>query len=278
MKNNKNAVIALIVLFIIALLITIYPVICNAYLEKHSSEIRTEYFNSIRQLDNSVLKKARKEAEGYNSALANEVSQFDESLLEAAKDYDSILNVNADGVMGYIEIPKINVFLPVGHGTDAETLDHFVGHVIGSSLPVGGKNTHTILSGHSGMANQKMFSDLPALKEGDIFYIHVLDEVLAYRVDKIMTVLPSDTSQLGITKEKDRATLVTCTPFGVNTHRLLVSGERIELEEAAAESENEEDSTIESTWLENYVKGIAIGVIVVLIIVIIVAIAQKWEG
>ena len=131
--------------------------------------------------------------------------------------------------MGYIEIPMIQVNLPIYHGTDSKTLDIGVGHLLGSSLPVGGKGTHTVLTGHSGMATQKMFSDLDKLKLGDVFYLQVLDETLAYQVDAIHTVLPYDTSFLGISEGEDYCTLVTCTPFGISTHRLLVRGTRIPL-------------------------------------------------
>ena len=131
------------------------------------------------------------------------------------------------GVMCYIDIPKINVYLPVQHGTDAETLERAVGHVAGTSLPVGGSSTHAVLSAHSGMASSKLFSDIDQLEKGDIFYIHVLGDTLTYEVDSINTVVPTDTSLLQIEDGKDYVTLVTCTPFGINTHRLLVRGHRI---------------------------------------------------
>lgn len=164
----------------------------------------------------------------YNLAItpgtANAYSE--ESLLSAAENYDSQLNIAGNGIMGYVEIPKIQVNLPIYHGTDAEVLDRGVGHLLGSSLPVGGENTHTILSGHSGMASQKMFTDLEQLTQGDVFYLNVLNETLAYQVTEINAVLPYETDLLGIVPGEDLCTLVTCTPYGINTHRLLVRGSR----------------------------------------------------
>ena len=162
--------------------------------------------------------------------------------------------------MGYVEIPKIQVNLPIYHGTDAEVLDRGVGHLLGSSLPVGGENTHTILSGHSGMASQKMFTDLDQLAPGDVFYLNVLNETLAYQVTEINTVLPYETELLGIVPGEDLCTLVTCTPYGINTHRLLVCGSRIPYEEAAVMEE--ETASVEpatSTWEAKYLQGLLIG-------------------
>lgn len=160
--------------------------------------------------------------------------------------------------MAYVDIPKINVYLPVQHGTDADTLEKSVGHVVGTSLPVGGSSTHAVLSAHSGMANSKLFSDIDQLAAGDTFYIHVLGEVLAYQVANIATVLPTDTSLLQIEDGKDYVTLVTCTPFGVNTHRLIVRGYRVPYvpeQEATAAAEK----PAASSWTRHYLTGLAIG-------------------
>ena len=162
------------------------------------------------------------------------------------------------GVMAYVDIPKINVYLPVQHGTEADTLEKSVGHVVGTSLPVGGSSTHAVLSAHSGLASSKLFSDIEQLAAGDVFYIHVLGEVLAYKVDAIHTVLPTDTRLLQIEEGKDLVTLVTCTPFGVNTHRLLVRGHRIPYtpeQEATAAAEK----PAASSWTHHYLTGLAIG-------------------
>ena len=160
--------------------------------------------------------------------------------------------------MAYVDIPKINVYLPVQHGTGADTLEKSVGHVVGTSLPVGGSSTHAVLSAHSGMASSKLFSDIDQLAEGDMFYIHVLGDTLAYEVDSINTVVPTDTSLLQIEEGKDLVTLVTCTPFGVNTHRLLVRGHRVPYvpaREAVAAAEK----PAASSWTQHYLTGLGIG-------------------
>ena len=162
------------------------------------------------------------------------------------------------GVMAYVDIPKIGAYLPVQHGTDADTLEKSVGHVVGTSLPVGGESTHAVLSAHSGMASSKLFSDIDQLAAGDVFYIHVLGEVLAYKVDAIHTVLPTDTSLLQIADGKDYVTLVTCTPFGVNTHRLLVRGHRVPYvpeQEVPAAAEK----PVTSSWTQHYLTGLGTG-------------------
>lgn len=172
--------------------------------------------------------------------------------------------------LSLLEIPGISVTLPIYHGTDADTLEIGIGHLLGSSLPVGGESTHAILTAHSGMASQKMFSDLDLMKIDDVFYLDVLNERLAYQVDAIFTVLPHETEQLQIVTGKDYCTLVTCTPFGVNTHRLLVRGTRIPYEEA--EEILEQQPIIEeptSTWEEKYMDGIITGICIVLILALL---------
>lgn len=171
--------------------------------------------------------------------------------------------------MGYVEIPSIGITLPIYHGTSDATLERGVGHLLGSSLPVGGESTHAVLTAHSGMASMKMFSDLDLLKVGDVFYLEVLGETLAYQVDQIKTVLPHDTTYLGITAGEDQCTLVTCTPFGVNTHRLLVRGSRIPYEEAEEISKEVAERTQQvSTWEKEYLKGLYIGLGVVVLLVL----------
>lgn len=272
MNNNKKAIILCFILFVSALCITIYPLIANALAEKYRSEIQTQYFEAVEAMDNAEIKAALADAEKYNRLLNSGVVQnnYSEEALDLANvGYEALLNLNGDGIMGYIEIPKLDIYLPVSHGTEAETLENSVGHVIGSSLPVGGNGTHAVLSGHSGMSDQKMFSDLDKLQEGDLFYLHVLDETLAYKVSRIDTVLPEDTSLLGIEPDKDMVTLVTCTPFGVNTHRLLVRGERTDYIEAAEEvAVLAETTDTASTWTEEYWKGIAVGIAVLVVIII----------
>ena len=236
MKRKILTLVLAAILFLLSLGLTLYPVISNFVNQKYASEIHTAYEEVIEQTDNTELLKARELAVSYNRAIipgsATEEAYSQEALLVASEDYDSQLNIGNNGIMGYVEIPKISVNLPIYHGTGNDSLDRGVGHLLGSSLPVGGEDTHCILTGHSGLASQKMFTDLEQLEVTDVFYLNVLGEILAYQVEEINTVLPHDTSLLGITSGEDYCTLVTCTPYGVNTHRLLVRGTRIPYEEA----------------------------------------------
>lgn len=275
MKRKIITIILAVMLFLFALGITLYPVVSNHINNKYASEIHTAYVEEIQQIDKSALLEARACAVAYNESIApgatgsNAYSQT--ALLAASKNYDSQLNITGNGIMGYVEIPKINVHLPVYHGTGNDSLDRGIGHLLGSSLPVGGKSTHAILTGHSGMATQKMFTDLDQLEKGDVFYLQVLDERLAYQVDSINIVLPHDTSLLQISSGEDYCTLITCTPYGVNTHRLLVRGTRIPYKEAEVVMEEvirEEQPT--SSWEEMYILGIWLGILAVLVISFII--------
>ena len=271
-----------LILFVTALAVTVYPLIANALSEKYRSEIQTQYFEKVASMDTAEIDRVKDQAEKYNRLLAGGVVQnnySDEALDLANVGYDALLNLNGDGIMAYVEVPALQIYLPVSHGTEAKTLEKSVGHVIGSSLPIGGSDTHCVLSGHSGMSDQKMFSDLNKLQAGDIFYIHVLSETLAYKVMCIDTVLPEDTSLLGIEAGKDMVTLVTCTPFGVNTHRLLVRGERTDYAEAAEEvAELEETQDASSTWTEEYWKGVVIGIVVLIVLILILSFLESKAG
>ena len=262
-------------MFLLALCITLYPLISNWYNERHQSEIHTQYEEIMEQIDDTALLEARAAAADYNATLVPGTQSGDsfsqEAIREAAENYDSLLNMAGDGIMGYVEIPMIRVDLPIYHGTDTETLDVGIGHLLGTSLPVGGESTHSVLTAHSGMATQKLFSDLDQLECGDVFYLQILGETLAYQVDAINTVLPHDTAYLGITEGADHCTLVTCTPFGVNTHRLLVRGTRIPYEEAEVIVEEQlliEEPTA-STWEQQYLKGILTGLGAVVLIAVL---------
>ena len=258
---------------------TLYPVISNYVNEKYASEIHTAYEEIIQQADNSSLLEAKKQAIAYNEAITPGTAgeaYSQAALTDASRDYESQLNIAGDGTMGYVEIPKISVNLPIYHGTNNDSLERGVGHLLGSSLPVGGTSTHAILTGHSGMATQKMFTDLEQLSVGDVFYLHILDETLAYQVDRIKTVLPYDTSLLGITYGRDYCTLVTCTPYGINTHRLLVRGTRIAYEEAEViVEETAQEEQQQSRWEEKYLLGLLLGVLAVLIL-FLAAVIFMW--
>lgn len=239
---------------IAALGLMLYPLAGELLSERYHSDIETTYTAAIADTDDAELTAQRQAAEQYNAMLSGAtITEGGASAPPLA--YAQQLTVG--GAMAYVDIPKINVCLPVQHGTDADTLERAVGHVVGTSLPVGGGSTHAVLSAHSGMAPAKLFSDIDQLTVGDMFYIHVLGEVLAYKVDAIHTVLPTDTSRLQIEGGKDQVTLVTCTPFGVNTHRLLVRGHRVPYvpeQEATAAAEK----PVASSWTRHYLTGLGI--------------------
>ena len=246
----------------VALGLLLYPLIGELASEKYHSDVETTYTAAIEDTDDAELTAQRKAAEQYNAMLSGAaITEGGASVPPSA--YADRLTVG--GVMAYIDIPKIGVYLPVQHGTGAETLEKSVGHVMGTSLPVGGSSTHTVLSAHSGMASAKLFSDIDQLEKGDKFYIHVLGEVLAYEVDAINTVLPTDTSLLQIEEGKDYVTLVTCTPFGINTHRLLVRGHRIPYT-PEQESADAAEKPAASSWTQHYLIGLGIGLGVVAVV------------
>lgn len=275
MKRRIIATILAVLCCLAAIVIMLYPAVSSYVNEKYRSEIHTAYVERLSQTDNAEFARIKELAVAYNQAMTPGAVESDSysqaALLAASEDYDSQLNPTGDGTMGYIEIPKIDVYLPIFHGTAVSTLERGIGHLLGSSLPVGGESTHTILTGHSGMASQKMFTDLSQMEIGDVFYLHVLNETLAYQVDDINTVLPYDTTYLQVSQGQDYCTLVTCTPIGVNTHRLLVRGTRIPYEEAQEVQEEIEvqNENISSNWEDQYVLGLFLGIMAVLAIAII---------
>lgn len=280
MKRKILTLMMATILFLLSLGLTLYPVISNFVNQKYASEIHTAYQEVIQQTDNTELLKARELAVSYNRAITpgstTEEAYSQEVLLAASEDYDSQLNIGSDGIMGYVEIPKISVNLPIYHGTGNDSLDRGVGHLLGSSLPVGGEDTHCILTGHSGLASQKMFTDLEQLEVTDVFYLNVLGEILAYQVEEINTVLPHDTDLLGITSGEDYCTLVTCTPYGINTHRLLVRGTRIPYEEAEVLMEVVmQEEPPKSSWEQKYLQGLLIGIISALGLIVFIISAIK---
>ena len=239
-----------------ALGLMLYPLVGELLNEKYHSDVETTYTAAIADTDDAELTAQREAAEQYNAMLSGAATITKGGASAPPLPYAEQLTVG--GVICYIDIPKINVYLPVQHGTGAETLEKSVGHVVGTSLPVGGSSTHAVLSAHSGMASSKLFSDIDQLTEGDTFYIHVLGDTLAYKVDAIHTVLPTDTSLLQIEDGKDYVTLVTCTPFGVNTHRLIVRGYRVPYvpeQEATAAAEK----PVASSWTQHYLTGLGVG-------------------
>lgn len=274
MKRRYIRIVIAGIIFLLALLLTLYPVISNLYNQEHQSLIKTEYEEVVAQTDTAEFDRIRKLAVAYNKAITPGTAgetYSQEAILAASEDYDAQLNLSGSGIMGYVKIPKIQVELPIYHGTGSDSLERGTGHLLGSSLPVGGESVHTIITGHSGMASQKMFTDLEQLEIGDVFYLHVLDAVLAYRVYYKEPVVPHDSSRLGIIQGKDLCTLITCYPTGVNTHRLLVQGERIpykQAQEVQAVTVSEE-AEVESHWEDQYWLGIQMGLTAMICMVIV---------
>ena len=241
---------------LLSLGLLLYPLMGELVSEKYHSDVEAVYTAAIADTDNVELAEQRRAAEAYNALLRGEAAVSTGGASVPPVDYAEQLTVG--GAMCTIDIPKIGVYLPVRHGTGAETLERTVGHVVGTSLPVGGAGTHAVLSAHSGMASAKLFTDIDQLVKGDVFYIHVLGEILAYEVDRIATVLPGDTSLLQIEDGQDLVTLVTCTPFGVNTHRLLVRGHRVPYVPELV-VENGKTPKAASSWTQHYLTGLGIG-------------------
>ena len=273
--KKKLALGAAAVTFFLALLITLYPLISTAYNRQHQSQIHLQHQEQVEQADNQALEAAWELAEAYNAALVPGVQDLErftpEQLETAAEGYKDLLDIAGDGIMCYVTIPKLDACLPVYHGTSDAVLELGLGHLLGTSLPIGGSSSHSALTGHSGLASQRLLSDLDQLEPGDVFYIEVLDKTLAYHVDQVKTVLPHETEDLQIIPGQDYCTLVTCTPFGVNTHRLLVRGTRIPYEEASPGAETTPTEPVTSTWEQEYRNGILIGLGIVGLLAIITA-------
>ena len=204
----------------------LYPTFADWWNSFHQSRAVASYMDSVSALDTEQYEEILAEADAYNQKLAETgiLWTLDE---EQEKEYNDQLNVNDSGIMGYIDIPKINITLPIYHGIDEAVLQVAIGHIAGSSLPVGGENTHCIVSGHRGLPSARLFTDLDKLVDGDTFTMTVLNRTVTYQVDQIRIVEPTDLSDLLIEEGKDYCTLVTCTPYGINTHRLLVRGHRV---------------------------------------------------
>lgn len=232
-KKKGNFITILLVLILLAgLSLLLYPTVSDYWNSFHQSRVIATYAEQVAGLEEESCEQLRDEAAAYNRALIGKSERY--FMTDAEREvYESLLNVSGNGIIGYIEIPEIKCSLPIYHGTDPSVLQIAVGHIEGSSLPVGGEGTHCVLSGHRGLPSARLFTDLDQLEEGDLFMLRVLDETLTYEVDQIRIVLPTELSDLEIEAGKDYCTLVTCTPYGINTHRLLVRGHRIENVEAA---------------------------------------------
>ena len=234
MKKKSSFVTAILIAALLAgALLLLYPTVSDYWNSFHQSRAIASYAEQVADLDDTTYDQIWADARAYNETLDNSTSRF--VMTEEQRDiYEALLNVADNGVMGYIEIPRVKCNLPIYHGTDEAVLQVAIGHVQGSSLPVGGAGTHCVLSGHRGLPSAKLFSDLDQLTEGDVFLLRVLDETLTYEVDQIRTVLPSELDDLAIEEGKEYCTLVTCTPYGINSHRLLVRGHRVENQASAS--------------------------------------------
>ena len=231
MKNKLTTILLILALFA-GLSLLLYPTVSDYWNSLHASQAVTDYAENVRNLEAEKYQQVLQDARNYNQMLPYKHTTF--ALSEEEKGaYDALLDISGTGVMGYIEIPSIDVSLPVYHGTEEGVLQIAVGHLEWSSLPVGGADTHCVLSGHRGLPSAKLFTNLDKLVLGDKFIMRVLDEVLTYEVDQILIVEPTDVSALMLEAGKDLCTLITCTPYGINSHRLLVRGHRIENQEEA---------------------------------------------
>lgn len=267
---------------LLAVGLILYPILGNALAEKNKSLVMTEYSRVVEEMTDTCVAEMLAAAEAYNAALSPISVSADGAysltgLTSAQKQYDEILAVNESGIMGQLEIPELDIRLPIYHGTDGSTLEKGVGHLLGSSFPVGGKGTHAVLTGHSGLSREKMLTDLEKMEVGDRFFLHVLDRTLAYEVRDIFTVLPDNTSHLSIQQDEDMCTLITCTPYGVNTHRLLVQGYRVPYESEAVSTkitETAEKNSRVSSW-QQYFDGIYYGVILADTVVLVWVVVRE---
>lgn len=260
-----------LVLFLIGIGAAAYPAFGNWYTEQKRSVVLTEYEKALAKIEDADLTDAFKQAEIYNDALFT--GEIDE---KERPDYGELLCTIEDGIMGYVEIPAIQIRLPIYHGCTENELSKGAGHLPSSSLPVGGKSTHAVLAAHSGRADSKMFTDLDQVKEGDLVYLYVLNKTLTYEVDKITVTTPDDTDAIQIIDGEDLLTLLTCTPYGTNTHRLLVRGHRIFPDEtlstskpSEAKPEHPDTAVHRSTWTNEYRNGLTEGLLFALLILLI---------
>ena len=262
-KRDHFLTVLFILILFAGLSLLLYPSISNYWNSFHSTQAIANYTEKVANLDHQEYDSLWNAARRYNEELLQHGTAY-RLTDEQAQQYESLLNVSGLGIMGSIEIPEIDVSLPIYHGTDESVLQVAVGHLEWSSLPVGGEGTHCVLSGHRGLPSAKLFTHLDKLEKGDTFLLCILDEVLTYEVDQILIVEPQETAALQIEPGKDYCTLVTCTPYGINTHRLLVTASRIPYENAEQIAElTETEGGSGSHWMQYYLRGLEIGLAVV---------------
>lgn len=249
----------LTLMFFLGALILFYPFVSNWINEKNQSQVAESYFAAVQKMNTADYTQEKAQAEAYNAYLKKNYDSLNAANLKETKvnmaAYEQLLNAEGNGVMGVLEIPAIDVYLPIYHGTSEEVLQTGIGHYTGSSLPVGGNSTHTVLTGHRGLPSAELLTDIDKIKKQDLFYIHALGETFAYEVDQITTVLPQELENMNIVDGQDYATLVTCTPYGINTHRLLIRGRRTAFtptqtaQKLAAEQQNRQEKKQTDFWL-----------------------------
>lgn len=240
MKTKKILTVVFVLIFLVGLSLLLYPSVSDYWNSFHQSRALVEYSSQVEELDKEAYDQMWAKAEAYNQTLLSDPDRFTMTEEEQAE-YDDLLNVSDIGIMGSIEIPAIDCSLPIYHGTQESVLQVAVGHLEGSSLPTGGKGTHCVLTGHRGLPRARLFTDLDKLKKGDLFVLKVLSRTMTYEVDQILTVDPYDMSALEIDPEQDYCTLATCTPYGINTHRFLVRGHRVENQETSSDPQKTEE-------------------------------------
>lgn len=271
-KKRRIGDIIRIIVLLIALSVLLYPTVSNYLYERNSSTIVSNYEKDVSNTSEEEKAELFRLAREYNARLADNQGVIGDGFSEddeRDEEYESLLNPYETGMMGYIQIPKIDVELPIYHGTKESVLQVGIGHLKNTSLPVGGDATHAVLTGHRGLPSRMLFTDLDQMKNGDIFYIKILGENFAYEVDQIQTVLPEETEGLQIVEGQDFITLITCTPYGVNTHRLLVRGHRVPYEEAIQIELDEIDKGMKIPF-EVRVLLIGFGILAVIFIIFVI--------
>lgn len=275
MAKKIISVAALVVLLLLSLAMIIYPFFSNWYYDYTKSMVITAYQESETDADLTAQRiTALEAAEAYNAQLARQAVVVADPFVQMPSEHTDnaaeLLDITGTGVLCYLDIPEIDVYLPVYYGTSESTLEHGAGILEGTSLPVGGQSSHCVISGHSGLSSAKLFTDLELMREGDYFFLHTLGNVLTYQVDQITVVQPSDVSQIAIAEGQDYCTLLTCTPYGVNSHRLLVRGTRVSNlpAEEMDELNRSRDSSSDSIWMQEYVQSIFIGLAVLALLLI----------
>lgn len=278
--KKKSSKIVIILIFLAGLSLLLYPLVANQWNNHRQKQLISNYESVVADKEaagNIDYAAEMKKAEAYNDALRPSILPDSfavaEAQTEADSSYENSLNIAGDGMMGIVEIPKIDIKLPIYHGTSDEVLQKAAGHLEGSSLPIGGENTHAVISAHRGLPSASLFTDLDQLEIGDHFLIHVLDETLCYEVDQILVVDPEDTSALAVEDGEDLMTLLTCTPYGVNTQRLMVRGHRVPYEEQTVADEQTPLSGL--SLHTNYLLWVVVGIVITGVFILILFIREK---